>query len=186
MPLLQAIFKKVFFALLLGGNTITLYAQDPSPKHYQVKAVFLYNFTQFVEWPPPAFPAVDAPWVIGIMGEDPFGAYLKEVIDGEQIHGHPLTVRVFEPGEEVKGCHVLFVNLPHPDQTAHILKKLHGQNILTVSDQADFLEAGGMIRFISVDDKIQFQINPEASSAADLKISSKLLRLAEIVLLPKE
>ena len=186
MSFLITLLKRTAFTLLIMGIVYPLFAQRHPPRHYQVKAVFLYNFTQFVEWPPAAFPDSDAPLVVGILGEDPFGPYLEKVIEGEQINGHPLAIRRFEPGEEIKDCHVLFVNLPHSSQIAETLKKLQGQNILTVSDQADFLEVGGMIKFVSVNNKIQFQINADVASSADLKISSKLLRVAEIVTLRNE
>lgn len=186
MLLLKVIFKGIFLALLVAGNVISLQGQDPPPKQYQVKAVFLYNFTQFVEWPPAVFADDDAPLIVGILGEDPFGTYLQEVINGEQSNGQPLSIRRFETGEEIEECHVLFINLPDPDQIAQTLENLRGKHILTIGDQEGFLQAGGMIQFISVNDKVHFQINPEASSAADLKISSKLLRVAEVVTLSNE
>lgn len=186
MLLLKVIFKGIFLVQLLIGNVVSLQGQDPPPKQYQVKAVFLYNFTQFVEWPPTVFADDNAPLVLGILGEDPFGTYLQEVINGEQSNGHPLSIRRIANGEEIEECHVLFINLPDPDQIAQTLVNLHGKHILTVSDQGGFLEAGGMIQFKSVNNKVQFQINPEAASAADLKISSKLLRVAEVITLPNE
>lgn len=169
---------------LAAGNVVALHAQDVPPEEYRVKAVFLYNFTQFVEWPPASFQGSDDPFVVGILGEDPFGEYLEEVVEGEQTNGRPLSIRRFDTEKDVSDCHVLFVNLADPDQTASILENLKGQSILTIGEQDGFLESGGMVRFISVNSKIHFQINPDASSAADLKISSKLLRVADIVTLP--
>ncbi len=183
---LKVLYRRTVLALLITCHSLGLYGQSKLPDDDQVKAVFLYNFSQFVEWPPTAFQDGDAPLVIGIAGEDPFGKYLEEVIDGEEIKGRPFTIRRFGPEEEVNGCHILFVNLSSPDQTIEMITSLKGQSTLTVSDQAGFLDAGGMIQFISAEDKILFQINQEASSAADLKISSKLLRLAEVVVLPNE
>lgn len=186
MPRLNSLYKRTALALCLAGNAIALYAQNGKPEDYQVKAVYLFNFTQFVEWPPSAFQDDDAPLIVGVLGEDPFGTYLEEVIDGEQINGRALSIRRYEREEEVREGHVLFINLTDPDQIARTLERLKGRRILTVSDYDGFLEAGGMIQFISANDNLQFQINPEAASAADLKISSKLLRVAEVITLPDE
>lgn len=148
---------------------------------YQVKAVFLFNFTQFVEWPEDTFARPNSPLVIGVLGEDPFGTYLDETIAGEKIDGHPLTVRRYHNVQQVKNCHILFVNLPKTEQLAQALTELKGQNILTVSDAANFIRQGGIVQFITENKKIRIQINPETARASDLTISSKLLRVAEIV-----
>jgi hypothetical protein len=181
---LNILYQRTLMVLWLASGTMGLYAQEESLEDYRVKAVYLYNFTQFVEWPPAAFPGHDAPLVVGILGDDPFGTYLEEVVDGEQINGHALSIRRFAPEEEIKDCHVLFINLLDPEQITQTLARLKGRSILTVSDRTGFLKAGGMIEFMSVDNKMQFRINPDAASAADLKISSKLLRVAEVVTLP--
>ena len=187
MARLNAFSKRTALALwMAAGNVVASYVQKEPPEDYRVKAVFLYNFTQFVEWPATAFQTSEDSLIVGIIGEDPFGGHLEAAIEGEHTNGHPLRLRRFNSDEKTLDCHVLFINLSERDQTAQLLKNLRGQSILTVSDQQGFLEAGGMIQFISSENKIHFQINPDASSAADLKISSKLLRVAEVVNLPNE
>lgn len=181
MPFLKTTLILFLITLLLISSLFPSLAQINPARQYQVKAAFLYNFTQFVEWPASAFPEEGAPIVIGVIGEDPFGYYLDEVVAGEEINGHPLIVRRFNEDDEIKNCHVLFINEIGKSKTAGIIEKIKGQSILTVSDVPSFLHRGGMIRFTTVDNKIKFQINPEASKSADLIISSKLLQLAEIV-----
>jgi hypothetical protein len=156
-----------------------LAAQSPASPEYEVKAVFLFNFTQFIQWPPGSFPTDQAPLIIGILGEDPFGSYLQETVLGEKVNGHTIIVQHYNNIEEIKTCHILFINLPETrlDQAAESLK---GRNTLTVSDAPGFLKHGGMIRFFTRNNKIQLQINLEPSKEANLVISSKLLRLAEI------
>ena len=156
-----------------------LSAQSQANREYQVKAVFLFNFTQFVQWPPNSFPTDQAPLVIGILGEDPFGPYLKETVLGEKANGHSMIVQHYNNIEEIKTCHILFINLPET-KLEQAVENLKGRNILTVSDAADFLKQGGMIRFFTRNNKIQLEINPAPSKEANLVISSKLLRLAEI------
>ena len=67
-----------------------------APTEYQVKAVFLFNFSQFVDWPPASFADGRSPLVIGVLGRDPFGATLDEIVRGETVNGRPLVVRRYE------------------------------------------------------------------------------------------
>ena len=161
-------------------------AQTASPSEYQIKAVFLFNFAQFVEWPPNAFPGPDAPLVIGILGDDPFGDYLDETVRGETINDHPMTVERYRSVEDVGTCHMLFIS---GSETAHletVLDKLKGRAILTVGEMDNFATRGGIIRFMTDHNRIRLQINRRAAGAAGLKLSSKLLRPAQLVTTVKD
>lgn len=180
MSILKTIAYKLLYTMLLSSSVAILSAQSPA-REYQIKAVFLFNFTQFVEWPESAFPSEETPLVIGILGEDPFNSYLDEVISNEKVNNHPLIIQRFKSIEQIKTCHILFISKSHMDKMTKIMSSLKGKNTLTVSDGSNFIKEGGMVRFVTVNKKIQFQINPEAVKSADLAVSSKLLRLAEIV-----
>lgn len=156
-------------------------AQILSPQEYQIRAVFLFNFTQFIEWPTDAFPKKNSPLVIGVLGQDPFGNLLEETVHGEEINGHPLVVQRFSKVEEVETCHILYISLTKSDQLKHVFESLKNQNVLTVGDAANFAKQGGMIRFFTENSKTRIRINLKSTKEADLTISSKLLRLAEIV-----
>ena len=151
-----------------------------TPGEYEVKAVFLFNFTQFVEWPSSAFAGSDAPLVIGVLGEDPFGSALDQAVVGETINGRPLAVRRYRSADEVSGCHILFVGVSKT-KLATTLAQLRPRSILTVSDLPDFARQGGIIQFVTVANRIRLQINLDAATQARLTISSKLLRPSEIV-----
>ena len=152
-----------------------------SAPEYQLKAVFLYNFAQFVEWPTGTFPAPDAPLVIGVLGPDPFGSFLDATVRGEAIDGHPVAVRRFRSIEDLTTCHILFISRAAQPNLGEILDRLKGRSILTVSDADHFASLGGMIRFVTDSNRIRLRINLEAARAVSLKISSKLLRPAQIV-----
>jgi len=153
---------------------------QPIAREYQVKAVFLFNFTQFVEWPAAAFPAPNAPLIIGIMGDDPIGPFLEEAIRDEKAGDHPLELRRFQRGEPVD-CHVFYLNRSETNRLGPMLDGLGGKPVLTVSD-ADFAaRRGAMIRFLNENNRIRLRINLEAARRSNLTISSKLLRSAEIV-----
>jgi hypothetical protein len=165
--------------LFFGG--LNLPAQTEISKEYKVKAAFLFNFSQFVEWPAEAFPEAQTPLVIGVVGEDPFGAYLDEIVRGEKVKDHTLVVQRFHQVEEIKACHILFISQSETKHLEQILASLKGRSILTVGDAEDFAKNGGMIRFVAEKTKIRFRVNLVAAKAANLTISSKLLRPAEIV-----
>jgi hypothetical protein len=167
-------------ALILLQGSQHVQAQPPS-REYQLKAVFLFNFTQFVDWPANAFENVQSPLVIGVIGDNPFGAYLAQTVSGEKINGHPLTVQYYKNEEEIKLCHILFVNVSESKKQEQVLETVKGKNVLTVSDHPDFLKQDGMIRFVTNNNKIKLQINMDACKESKMVLSSKLLRLAEIV-----
>jgi len=168
--------KHTTFILLLSVMALPVFAQKAS--EYQVKAAFLFNFSKFLEWPPQAMGQPGEPFVIGVLGADPFGTYLNEIIEGEKINEHPMTVKRYSNVEEVDRCHILFINVP--GKTSEVISALKGKNILTVSDEIDFDKNGGIIRFFTENETIHLEINIKAAKAANLDVSSKLLRIAKI------
>jgi hypothetical protein len=152
-----------------------------APNEYQVKAVFIFNFSHFVEWPSEALGAPDEPFVIGILGDDPFGPRIDEALKGELISNHPMVVRRFRRVDEVGNCQILFIDHSQATQLAHVLAALDHHSILTVSDAGRASDRGVMIEFVTDNNRIRLRINAEAARAAGLTISSKLLRPAEIV-----
>jgi hypothetical protein len=163
-------------AFLLLGN-ITVQAQ--LSREYQLKAVFLYNFAQFTEWPTNALADDKSPIIIGIVGADPFGAVLEQTIRGETVAGHPLTVEHFPHVADIKTCHLLFIPQSETRHVDEILKTVGDKPVLTVADIDTPLTAGVMIRFVVQNNKVHFRINTPAARAANISLSSKLLRVAE-------
>lgn len=166
------------FVVLAG---MTFVPQSDISREYQVKAVFLYNFCQFVEWPPKAFANQDDPLVIGILGENPFDSYLEETVKGEKANGHPLAVKHFQTTNQITACHILFVNVTDKDELKKVLVMQASRNILTVGDFTSFNKQGGIVRFFTEDNRTRIRINLDAAKKAELTINSKLLKVADIV-----
>ena len=158
-------------------------AADPGNgvSEYQLKAAYLYNFTKFTDWPASAFTATNAPLIIGIVGDNPFGKTLEDLVRGETRRGHPLVVKYLRRDDDLRGCHELFIVRCDAERMAGLLQKIKGSPMLTVSDVRGFAEQGGMINFVLVKEKVKMEINPAVAEAAGLKISSQLLALARIV-----
>jgi hypothetical protein len=158
---------------LLGGRCAVA-----APTAQQVEAVFLFYFSQFVDWPPRAFADGRSPIVIGVLGADPFGGALDQAVAGEQVNGRPIVVRRLKSIDEAAGCHILYISSSESARLPQILSTLKGRSVLTVSDLGDFVQSGGMIRFGLVDQRVRLFINAQAAQAAGLTVSSKLLRAA--------
>jgi hypothetical protein len=156
-----------------------------APTITEVEAVFLFNFSQFVDWPPQAFSDPGSPIVICVLGSDPFGATLDAVVRGEVVKGRALLVHRYQRVEQLTDCQILFISRSERSYVEPILAMLKGRNVLTVSDLEQFAEEGGVICFALVDNKIRLRVNPQAAQAAGLTLSSKLLRVAQIVPSPE-
>jgi len=180
-----AILKRALLALLCGTLGMTVPQRSAcgaeAPTEYQVKAVFVYNFSHFVDWPPQAFSAPSQPFVIGILGSDPFGSRLDEAVRGEQVDQHPLLVRRFRTVGEIGDCQILYIGSSEGGQLPQILAALDHRNTLTVSELDGSSQRGVMIQFVTENNRIRLRINVESARTAGLTISSKLLRPAEIV-----
>ena len=151
------------------------------PSETEVKAVFLFNFSQFVAWPTTAFASSEAPLVIGVLGHDPFGTALDSVVTGERAGSHPLIVRRFRDVSEIGNCHILYIDRSESTHLNDILKAVRGHSTLTVSDSERAAERGVMIDLATDNHRIRLQINLAEAEASGLTLSSKLLRPSQIV-----
>jgi hypothetical protein len=154
-------------------------AQESQPTEYQIKAAFLFNFAKFVEWPEEAFSEPNTPIVIGVLGKNPFGDDLERTVRGKTINGRSLTIKEFRSPTEARDCHILFISTSEKTRLPEVFESLQGASVLTVGETERFTEAGGMINFVLEGSKIRFQVNDAAAKSAGLKISSKLLSLAQ-------
>ena len=173
--------RKIYFFVLCLGLLLAAApgrAQVPPPSEYQLKAAFLYNFAKFIDWPPEAFAADQSPFIIGILGDNPFGTDLERTVAGKLINNRPITIRSFPTAAEAANCHILFISSSEKKLLPEIIQSLHGTAVLTVGETDQFIASGGMVNFMQEASKIRFQINDDAAKAARLKISSKLMSLA--------
>lgn len=177
----SAVCKHISIAILLiFFVTASMSAQTTAASENQVKAVFLFNFTHFVDWPSSAFEYPYEPFIIGIIGNDPFGSLIESTIEGERIGTHLIKINRYKTIQDIQKCHILYIATQDPDETKKIINAVADKDILTVGDSPNFIRWGGMIRFYKEENKIRLQINNSAAKAAGLKISSKLLRVAQV------
>jgi len=169
-----------FTVLLLAMSAVPL-ARGQQTQESQVKAAFLYNFVKFVEWPSQAFKTPMDPIVLCVLGHNPIGNALEEVIRGKSIGGRALAFRQVGDAQEASTCQILFVSSSEGKRFRTLAGDLKSAGILTVGDAQGFAAEGGMINFKLDGGHVRFEINVDAAEHEQLHISSKLLSLAQIV-----
>src|ERR1700688_2256753 len=154
---------------------------DQSPTEYQVKAAYLFNFLKFVEWPDD--PAADphGKWVIGFVGDSPVGGELARLVEGKNVLGRELLVKKFQAADNLRGCNILFISESEKKRVPSILAALRGSSALTVADMDNFIGLGGMVELVVEGGRVRVTIDVGATGRARLKVSSKLLTLAQAV-----
>jgi hypothetical protein len=177
--MLQIKFLRIIFVLFFCGWHSSQ-AGLPIAKEYQIKSVFLYNFSHFVTWPKTAFRSDDAPFNFCILGEDLFKRGIDLAVKNENVNGHISLVQRLNNYENTKICHILFISKSEEADLPTILNYLDKQPVLTVSDIDSFVEQGGMIQFFVRAEKVRLFINPAKVKETGLRISGNLLRIAKI------
>jgi len=156
-------------------------ADTATPLEHQVKAAFLFNFARFVEWPPDSPGESGDGFVLCVADDDYFAAALDQAVSGKSVDGLMLRVRRLQPLDDVRACRILYIGTGDPVRLETLLKSVRTVPVLTVAAAPGFTRRGGIINFILEDNRLRFEINPDAAQRAGLQISSKLLQLATIV-----
>jgi len=175
---------RAVLCVLLAVTALRLDAAEATGKivrEYDLKAAFLFNFTHFVDWPSEAFADDNAPIVIGILGDDPFGPVLDRIIEGETIKNHKLVVKRSRRIQDLRTCHVLFISKSEKGRIGQILTSLDGASVFTVGEVEGFARRGGITNLFLQGNKVRFEINVEAAKRKGLKISAQLLALGTVV-----
>ncbi len=167
--------------ILFSGIGASAAPAGTPTSEYDLKAVFLFQFAHFVTWPARTFTDESSPITIGVLGEDPFGAALDDIVAGELVGGRRLVVRRYQFVDQVDSCHVLYISPPEAGRLPSILAKLKGRSVLTVGDTKDFVARGGIVGFTVDKKRLKLRVNLAAADSEKLTISSKLLRQAEVV-----
>ena len=155
-------------------------SQSQSKSEYALKAVFLYNFCRFIEWPKSEFASPADPIIIAVVGEDPFGHLLEEAVHDETVRGRSIQIQRYRNGDSIGHCHLLFISRSESRRVDGILAAVGGKSVVTVGETDAFIDRGGMIALTAERNRVRIHINPALLRAANLDVSSKLLRVAEV------
>lgn len=144
----------------------------------RLKVAFLFNFAKFVTWPEPDFSAQSS-INFCMVGTNSLGDAL-DALDNKTAQGRAVVVKRDVKIEQLKGCHVAFVGLSEKDRVRNILTSA-GAGVLTVSDIPAFVDAGGIVGLVTVENKVAFDVNLEAAQQGNLKLSAQMLKVARSV-----
>lgn len=176
-------------ALLALSVSSAVRAQEPPPQavtvaevtasERNIKAAFLYKFTAYVEWPESAFARPDTPLTFGVMGDEPIAAELARLATGRSVDGRPLAVRRLREGEPLAGLHVLFIGRAEGARIEQISRAAGTRPILIVTESEGALAQGSAINFVVSESRVKFAIAAESAEKRSLKLSSRLLTVAQ-------
>jgi len=147
-----------------------------------VKAAYIYKFLPYVEWPAASFANADSPQVIGVMSADAVHGELEQLVAGRRVNGRALVVRKVTPGDSLEGVHVLY--LGRSARASSVMPMVVGKPVLVITDAPTGLAEGGALNFILVDGRVRFEAAPAAAERSGLRLSSRLLAVAERVVTP--
>jgi hypothetical protein len=169
-----------WLTVIAAFGVVQAYSATRAPE-YRVKAAFVYKFATYIRWPSPSS-ADTTPFSIGVIGTDPFGSSLKEVVRGQTVQGRSIRIRALSRLDEALECDLVFISASEQGNLDRIFAQLRGAPVLTIADMERFAERGGMIGLITTEDNhIGFEINKGAIERAGLRASAQLLHLARIV-----
>jgi hypothetical protein len=173
-------FQLGVLLLILYGWAVSS-TESPATNEYQLKAIYLYNFSKYITWPEGAFANSEASLRICLLGDDPFGGKLDLAVKNQKVKGREVIVQRINKMQMITGCQTLFISNSEQPRLTAILAYTRHKPILTVSEIEKFVTQGGMIQFYSLEDQVRFSIDPQTLAEASLEASSRLLQLANIV-----
>jgi hypothetical protein len=174
----------VFWAVILVADVCLIVAQEGSVinREYAIKAAYLYQFGHYIQWPADSFADDQSPFVIGVLGVDPFGDALDEIARNKKVAGRPIVIGRFASTADYKPCHILFATSSAGDaDKLSAIQKSQKFPVLLVGESPGFAEHGGTIDFFIEGNRVRFEVNMEVAKRQQLKFSSKLLSLAKII-----
>jgi hypothetical protein len=179
--MLNALLLIALAGVQLGRAEPMLPVRTVPTQEYRVKADFLMHLTNFVAWPPDAYKLPDDPFVLGVLEPDPFGSVLEDAVHGQTVGDRAIVIKRYRRLKDVGPCNMLFIPAEAERKGPPNLDGLRDRPILTVGETDDFSNAGGIIRFVTLRDRITLMINMEAAQESKLSISSKLLSVGVVI-----
>ena len=172
MRILQRLVVLAAAGILLGQG-----AAQARMEH-DVKAAYLFKFLSYVEWPADSFAGSRDAFIIGILESDEVRASLADIVRNRVAQGRPVEVRRLANGETPEGVHALFVGRAATES----ITRFAGRSGLLIVGEADgALDRGAMINLLRVEDRVRFEVAPKTAEQSGLRISSRLLALAQAV-----
>lgn len=166
-------------AVLLSIVTVTS-AQNTidTRREYNVKAAMLYGFGRYITWPQAAYENKNSPFVIGVLGEYPFGEALDTIAARKTLQGRRIQIRRLRNAGGCPDCQILFVTQSVSSEVElDAIRECSNQYVLLVGESPDFARRGGIINFFLHGDTVRFEFNTEIAQKMQLALNAKLYSL---------
>lgn len=179
----MGLVRRTVLLICLHCLAVFAWAADggPSDTEYQIKAAYLYKFVAYIEWPAAAFGDADTPVTIGVIGADDVAAELNNIKHGRKVNNRTVEIKLLKPGDPLTGVKILFIGGRDSAHLKRLLDSVQSQPVLSVTESAGALSAGSVINFVPVDDRIRFEVSVQNADRNGLKISARLLSVAQKV-----
>ncbi|MBD8655278.1 YfiR family protein [Oxalobacteraceae sp. CFBP 13730] len=180
-PQRRKVCRVLMLPLLAGlGMPVHAVGIDTAPAlERRVKAAFLYKFLGYADFPAGSFADASTPVSIGVVGADDMAAELTRIAAGRLVTGRMITVRALREQDLAQPLHVLFVAGQDDARAARLLRAANAQ--LTVTECEGGLRSGSVINFTIIDDRVRFDVSLDAAEKKNVKLSSRLLTVANRV-----
>lgn len=167
-----------FASLVAWGEGHANPEEDPATLETRLKAVSLFKFASYVDWPEKTFPGPEYPITIAVMDGEAIASELARMVAGRTAQGHPVKIKRLQSGEAVTGVHILFVGAEEAERLEQIVDAARTHSILTVTDFKGGLARGGVINFVLAERRLRFEIALDTAQKNGLRLSSRLLDVA--------
>jgi hypothetical protein len=144
----------------------------------EIKAVFIYNFTKYIQWEMPDSAAI---FKIGILNGAEVSAPLKEIAAKKMVNGRKIRIEEYRDIDQIDHCQILLISEAHKASLEQVLSAIEKKNVLIIGESEGFAEEGAAIDFVLKNGQIKFQINRRAIKQSGLRVSSQLLKLALLI-----
>ena len=156
-------------------------AADSTSLEHKVKSAYLYNFAGYVEWPSSAFANPQSPIRVGIVGAEPIAAELAQIATGRTVHGRSISVQQLTHKDSLSGFHIVFIGADSASSIKDIVQAALPRSVLVVTETPHALANGSIINFVLAERRVRFEIALDTADKSNLKLSSRLLSVAQHV-----
>lgn len=162
--------------LIVAFMALLFAFQATAQVNYKIHSLFMYKFTQYIEWP-----SNSGDFVIGVVGSSPIIAELEAIAATKKVDTRTIVVKKMSSSSDFSGCQMVFISEGQSSNLPTISAKLQGKPVLLVTESPGAAKKGSGINFVIVDDKMKFELNKGAVEKQGLKVSGDLTKLAIVV-----
>lgn len=163
---------------VLVGMLFTLLIPRVLAQEAKFKALFMYNFTKYIEWPAEK---QRGDFVIGVFGNSPIIQELEIIAQKKKVGTQNIVIRQFDNPAEARNCHMLYIPENRSNRADEIASACNGQGVVLITDKPGLGKTVAGLNYVQVRGKQSFEINKSNLDSQGVKVNSVLLSLGIVV-----